>query len=245
VSAWTSNGVLVVGHRGGRGEGWPPENTLEAFEQARAQGAKAIELDVRTSARGEVVVFHDRTLERMTAGRDIRAVSDVPAPALQHVDIGGARVPLLADVLAWARLKGVAVNVELKHDVPSRLSLARETVRVAREAGADVLYSSFDPLLLGFVGALDPATPRALLVHAKQPLWARAVQASARPPVFSALHLERTQTEPRALRRYLHRGLRLGVWTVNELDEAAELARDGARSIITDRPGDVLMALRG
>jgi glycerophosphoryl diester phosphodiesterase len=202
-----------------------------------------VELDVRTTARGEVVVFHDRTLERMTAGRDVRGVGEVSFAVLRDVDVGGARVPRLAEVLAWARLQGVAVNVELKHDVPSRLALARETVRLTRDAGADVLYSSFDPLLLALVGALDPRTPRALLVHSAQPIWAHALQGGARPPLFSSLHLERSQTGRRALRRYLDRGLRLGVWTVNEAGEAAELARHGVESIITDRPGDVLAAL--
>jgi glycerophosphoryl diester phosphodiesterase len=244
VSAWRSNGVLVVGHRGGRGEGWPAENTFDAFERARAQGARAIELDARTTARGEVVVFHDRTLERMTEGGDIRGVSEVSFAALRNVDIGGARVPRLDEVLGWARLHGVAVNVELKHDVHSRVGLARETVRVTREAGADVLYSSFDPVLLALVAALDPGKPRALLVHSGQPLWARALQGGARPPLFSALHLERSQTGRRVLRRYLDRGLRIGVWTVNDPGEAADLARHGVESIITDRPGDVLAALR-
>ena len=62
LSLWTSEGPLVVGHRGGRGAGWPRENTIAAFEQARAQGARAIELDVRTCDR-EVIVLHDAPSE--------------------------------------------------------------------------------------------------------------------------------------------------------------------------------------
>jgi glycerophosphoryl diester phosphodiesterase len=233
-----------VGHRGGRGDGWPPENTLAAFERARAQGATAVELDVRTCAGGEVVVFHDATLERMTKGRDPRPVHGVSSAALRALDLGGGRPPLLSDVLAWARGAGVAVNVELKHDVPGRVALASETVRVTRESGADVLFSSFDPLLLAMVAALAPSVPRALLVHARQAPWADALQGSVRPPLVFAVHLESTQATLAAIRSCVRRGLHVGVWTVNEPSEATVLTELGAAWIITDRPGDVLAAQR-
>jgi glycerophosphoryl diester phosphodiesterase len=234
---------LVVGHRGGRGEGWPAENTMGAFAQARSQGARAVELDVRTCAGGGVVVFHDESLERMTAGRDTRLVSAVPLAELLRVDVGGgARIPELAEVLAWARAEGVAVNVEMKHEVPSRLTLARETVRIVRSAGADVILSSFDPLLLAMGGAFGPEIPRALLTHSKQARWADILQEAAWPPAVQALHIERIQATAGAS-RYVRRGLRLGVWTVNDASEAEGLARLGALSIITDRPGALIAAL--
>jgi glycerophosphoryl diester phosphodiesterase len=216
---------------------------MEAFERARAQGARAVELDARTCAAGQVVVFHDATLERMTRSRDTRRVKDLPYAALRGVDLGGARAPLLADVLAWARQRGVAVNVELKHDVPSRGALASEVARVVREAGADVLYSSFDPALLAWAAAFDPGTPRALLVHPRQAKWADVLQEAARPPAVSAVHLERTQARSSAVSTYRERGLCVGVWTVNEPREAVELARARASWIITDRPGEVLAAI--
>ena len=234
MTAWTT-APLVVGHRGGRGEGWPPENTIEAFEQARAQGARAIELDVRTCAGGEVVVFHDVSLERMVGG-DARRVCDVRLEELRALDLGGgARVPTLSEVLAWARDRDVAVNVEMKHDVPDRRTLARATMRCVRGARADVLLSSFDPTLLVLAAAVMPRTRRALLVHRDQPPWAEALQRIARPPLVQALHLERTQTDPRFVEGALGRGLRLGVWTVNDPGEAVDLVAMGVASIITDR----------
>jgi glycerophosphoryl diester phosphodiesterase len=244
VTLWAA-APLVVGHRGGRGEGWPPENTLEAFERARQQGARAIELDVRTCRGGDVVVFHDVSLARMTGGRAGRCVCDVPAGELRELDLGGgARIPALDDALAWARERDVAVNVEMKHDVPDRVGLARATALAVRSAGADVLLSSFDPTLLALAAALAPGVRRALLVHSAQPLWADAVQRLARPPLVHAIHLERTQTAPRALAGYLRKGLRVGVWTVNDPREGVDLVALGAASIITDRAGEMLTALR-
>ncbi len=114
---------------------------------------------------------------------------------------------------------------------------------MVEEAGADVLFSSFDPVVLAMVGALAPTFPRALLVHGDQGRWADALQEAARPPLVTGLHLERTQAWAGALRRYLRRGLRVGVWTVNDPSEARALVKNGVALIITDRPGDVLRAL--
>jgi glycerophosphoryl diester phosphodiesterase len=243
VSIWNTS-PLVVGHRGGRGEGWPQETTIAAFDRARLQGAPAVELDARTSAEGDAVVFHDVTLSRMTGGRDARRVCDVSAGELRAMG-----VPLLAEALSWAHASGVGVNVEMKHDVPTRATLARATVRAIRMTGADVLVSSFDPLLLGMAGALAPRVPRALLVHAAQPRWAHVMQRGARRPWVAWLHVERKQIALDAVNAakhvapYLRRGLRLGVWTVNDPSEAVDLVRLGVTSIITDAAGAIVDAL--
>lgn len=220
MTAWGA-APLVVGHRGGRGEGWPRENTVAAFERARVQGARAVELDVRTWE-GRVIVLHDPP----------RSGANVPPDA-----------PTLEEVLAWAHANGVAVNVEMKHDVPDRASLARATVRIVRDSRADVLLSSFDPLLLAMAAALAPSMRRALLVHSRQRRWADLLQAWVRPPAVTSLHLERTQTDPRIVRGALRRGLRVGVWTVNDPGEARDLVALGVGTIITDQPGAMLEAL--
>ena len=216
---------------------------MPAFEQARREGARAIELDVRTCGSGEVVVFHDETLSRMTGSREVRRVDAIDEAALGHVDLGGgARVPRLAEVLHWARDTGVAVNVELKHDVPSRLDLVRKVARDVADGRADVLFSSFDPLIVAMLAARAPRVPRALLTHAGQPRWADAVLRASRLPFVQAVHLERTQATARLVGACLRRGLRVGVWTVNDPREAHDLVGRGAASIITDAPGRLLRA---
>jgi glycerophosphoryl diester phosphodiesterase len=246
LSVWTT-APLIVGHRGGRGEGWPPENTIEAFERARAVGARAVELDVRTCAAGEAeaVVFHDETLARMTGSRDLRPVHEVTVAELRNVDLGGGiRVPTLADVLSWARGNGTAVNIEMKYDVARRVDLARATVRTLRACGGvDILLSSFDPFLLAIAAALAPSVPRALLTHAGQRLAANVLQELMRPPLVCAMHLEAKQANAVAVQRFARRGLRVGVWTVNDPLRARDLVGRGASSIITDAPDILLAAL--
>jgi glycerophosphoryl diester phosphodiesterase len=191
------------------------------------------------------VVFHDATLSRSSGGRDQRRVGDVHLAELRAMG-----VPTLEEALWWARSNGVGVNVEMKHDLVNRMALARETVHAIRVTGADVLLSSFDPLLLALASVLAPRVARALIVHAGQPLWADVLQRVVGPPYVQALHIERTQATPGTQRTtnldmgwYLRRTLRVGVWTVNDPREALELVRLGAASIITDAPGAILQAL--
>jgi glycerophosphoryl diester phosphodiesterase len=235
--------VTVVGHRGGRGSSWPAENTLGAFERARSQGAPAVELDVRICASGEVVVFHDPTLARLTEGRQTSRIADLSWSALSSVTLGtDQRIPRLDDVLAWANASGCALNVEVKHDVPDRIALVRAVARALRTTRARALVSSFDPLILLVLRVLAPELPLALLTDPSQ-RSARALHALARPSLVAALHVERRQASPNRIARWKRRGLTVGVWTVNDPVEARRLRDDGVDILISDEPGRILEAL--
>ena len=161
---------LVLGHRGARREA--PENTLPAFELATAQGAAGVELDVRLDGSGRVIVLHDRTLLRVTAGRDDRDVEALSADQLDQVTLdGGARVPTLEQVLGWAARGDHLLNVELKRDVTERRALVWRVAKLLRAhptARERVLLSSFDPLFVRALAWLLPEVPVSWLVHGKQ-----------------------------------------------------------------------------
>ena len=74
----------VIGHRGNRAHA--PENTLESFLEAVALGADALEFDLRVSRDGQLVVFHDPTLERTTDGRG--PVDQHSVAELKRLDAG-------------------------------------------------------------------------------------------------------------------------------------------------------------
>ena len=234
---------VVVGHRGGRGPGWPPENTLAAFERARAEGAQAVETDVRLCATGEAVLFHDPDLARMTGG-DRRLVAHVPAGELRGVKLTGGDdgIPTLAELVAWANEHGMGLNVEVKHDVPDRIALARAVARDVARARVPLVISSFDPLTLAAVALFTPRTLRALLTDVA-PRYAPLLHALTRPNVSWALHVHRKQAAAPAIARWKQRGLAVGVWTVNDALEARELARAGADLLITDAPARIVSAL--
>jgi glycerophosphoryl diester phosphodiesterase len=244
---------LVIGHRGLRRDGLV-ENTLAAFAAAQDEGAEAIELDVRLCASGEAVVLHDPTLERLTAGADLRAAADLTLAELSRVELPGAglgpdgapaHVSSLAEVLAFARERLLPVNIELKRDVPSRTAVVRAVARLLDrwDATHALLVSSFDPVMLAGLGALVPRVPRAILVHRTK--WHLAHAGLAVPLGAVAVNLARTLTRPELVRGLKARGLAVNVWTVNDPAEARDLAALGVDALITDAPGEVRAALGG
>jgi glycerophosphoryl diester phosphodiesterase len=224
----------VYGHRGSAGE---LENTLSAFEKAARDGADGIELDVRLSADLELVVMHDAAFDRVTGGRDPRHVAALPYAEIRRIDLGGGeRAPRLSEVLAWARGRGLRVNVEMKHGVPQRMTLAHATARVlsAVDPFLPIIVSSFDPLVLSTFATLMPRIPRALLVHRSK--WSTLALETGQ--IWrDGVHVERTLARNETIQRLLRRGLLLNVWTVNDLREATDLAAMGVDGIITDIPG--------
>jgi glycerophosphoryl diester phosphodiesterase len=233
----------VLGHRGVRGAA--PENTMAAFELAARAGADGVELDVRLSRSGELVVCHDPTLERATRGSDVRRVADLDTAELAKIDVGdGQGVPLLSDVLAWAEGAGRAVNVEMKRDVPSRPEVVAATARLLRDRSGRpaVIVSSFDPWMLAYLGLLLPAVPRGFLFapdHAYlRSGWPATLLRAA------AVHPERTLCSPGRVEKWRACGRLVHVWTVNDPGEARALAASGVDAIITDKPDVILDAVR-
>ena len=243
AGAWRrADRPLILGHRGVRGT--LPENTLAAFEAAAGEGADGIELDVRVCGTGELVVVHDPTLERVTSGRDLRAIAEMAHDELARVDVGdGQRVPTLTEALALARTRRLRVNVEMKRDAPDRTAIVRATARVLRrwDPNHPVLVSSFDPLMLAGLALLAPDVPRALLigrlsVKRRAPLFARPVR-------VLAVHLDRVLTSADAVRAWKRKGMLVNVWTVNDAVEARDLRAIGVDGIITDAPARIRDAL--
>ena len=96
--------LAIVAHRGL--EKGVPENTLAAFRQSASRGIKIIELDLRTTRDGHIVVIHDATLDRTTDCRG--RVADTTLIALKRCDAGwpthpGEQVPTFAEALAFVR----------------------------------------------------------------------------------------------------------------------------------------------
>lgn len=232
----------VFGHRGVRGDA--PENTMAAFELAAAAGADGIELDVRLCRSGELVVCHDADLARLTAGRDSRKLADLDRSELSRVDVGGGqRVPLLAEVLAWAETRGLRVNVEMKRDVPNRRAVVRETARVL-EGGPrpPVIVSSFDPWMLAYLSWQRPSLLLGYLFASGQTLTRSGWP--ARVIHVAAMHPERTEIDGARFRAWQKRGRIVNVWTVNDAAEARALAAMGVDAIITDVPRRLAEAVR-
>lgn len=102
--------MQIIGHRGA--SGYTSENTLSSFQKAIALGVDMIELDVYVIKTGEVVVFHDKTVDRTTNG--FGKIENYTFNELRKLDAGnGEKVPLLTEVLDLLH-KRLAINIELK-----------------------------------------------------------------------------------------------------------------------------------
>lgn len=230
-----AEGPLLWGHRGASAHA--VENTMTAFALAAEHRADGIELDVRTCATGEVVVFHDRTLDRL-AGRP-GAVAELPFRELSRVRLRGEPIPLLDDVLDLAFGAGMMVNIELKGDVPSRLTSVRAIVRLlSRRSPADlagVLCSSFRPEMLLWLRLSYGAVPGAFLFDAENTGVRRsaALLAAFRP---DGAHPHRTMVDGPHVATWHRRGMFVATWTADDPAELRRLDHAGVDGIITNDP---------
>jgi glycerophosphoryl diester phosphodiesterase len=225
---------LLIAHRGASGT--RPENTLAAFRQAVALGADMIELDVQLTRDGEVVVFHDHSVERTTDGRG--GVRSHTLAELRGLDAGswfgaayrGERVPTLAEVLREIPLP---VNVELKPT--GEEGLEARTLAVVEAAGATgrVVFSSFlEAALVRLRGSSATAAIAVLWETGDLPNGlARMERVAAR-----ALHLRKDAATPEVLARLQALGVPVRVWTVNDQAEMERLAAGGIEGVFTDYP---------
>ena len=146
-------------HRGLHGDG-AAENSLTAFRRA-VEAGYGIELDVRLSRDGQLVVFHDDTLDRVTgaSGR---------VDAYDYCELMGMRlsdtedtVPLFTEVLSAVDGR-VPLLIELKEDA-GKYAVTEKTLEILKDYKGDYIIESFNPLALGRVKKKNPEILRGIL----------------------------------------------------------------------------------
>ena len=242
----------MYAHRGGAA--LRPENTIEAFDNGLALGADGLELDVRLTRDGAVVVHHDDTLERTTSGRG--RMGACTSDELGKVDAGywfkptdaghdfpyrgvGVCVPLLRDVLA--RYPAIPLIVELKQNLPE---LAHRTIDQLRQASAldRVALGSFSWRVLRVARAYEPRIATgASREETRLALYRSWVRWPLKDEAYREFQVPEKSGPTRIVSRrfvtHAHRaGLPVKVWTVNDVEDMRRLIGWGVDAIITDRP---------
>lgn len=241
----------VIAHRGGAARA--PENTLAALAGARALGADAVELDVRLSRDGEVVVIHDATVDRTTSGTGF--VHALTAAELGRLDAGarfssdgGRSFPFRGQHVGVPRLAEV---IEALPDMPLLIE-----IKLPAALGPTVaLLERYDAVGRSVVAAADirgvgPARGGALRTGASSRdtvALLTSFRSAATLPYETLCIPQRHFGFPLPMRRLVTRARRAGtvthVWTVNDPRAAKRLWRLGVAGIITDVP-DVMVAAR-
>jgi glycerophosphoryl diester phosphodiesterase len=252
-----SSHALVFAHRGGAA--LAPENTIAAFDQGCRSGADGIELDVRASRDGVVVVHHDATVDRTTGHRG--AVAALDARELAQLDAGyrfcrqgaypfraqGIGVPTLDEVLR--RYRDCRVIVEMKVDSAEFAAAVVDVVRSA-DAVDRVCLGAFGRRALKAARAIQPAlATSAAREEVRWALYRSWFRWPARRPPYAGYQVperaEATRIVSPAFIRHSHAaGLGVQVWTVDTEADARRLLGWGVDGLISDRPDLIVPLLR-
>ena len=240
---------LAMAHRGFSLDGL--ENSMAAFRAAVDLGFRHLETDVHTTADGVLVLFHDKTLDRITAERG--RIADLPAAAVARARIGGTEpIPLFEELVAafpdvrfnvdvkdWNSVTPLASAIE-RHGLHDRVLVASFSDRRRRAVLKQLsrpAASSAGTVSTALFVVLGPVLPAPLmsLVAARALQGVHALQVPVR---YGAV----TVVTPGFIRRAHRHGLQVHVWTVNEPAEMHRLLDLGVDGIVTDR-ADLLKAV--
>ncbi|MHB1518700.1 MAG: glycerophosphodiester phosphodiesterase [Acidimicrobiales bacterium] len=206
------------------------ENTLEAFGRALSLGADGVELDVRLTSDGAMVVHHDPLLDRGGPICELRA-GELPS-WVPHLDE------------AIEACSGSSLNIEIKNlpsehgfDPTERLAAAVAEVAAGAAGPEEVIISSFWPPTLERVHRTRPDLRRGLLL----PSWFdphRAVGAAGECGC-TAVHVPIELVHPGLVADAHGHGLSVAAWTVNQAEHLEQMGAAGVDAVITD---DVILA---
>jgi len=217
--------VLIIAHRGA--SAYEPENTLRAVKKALDMGADMVEVDVRATKDGHIIVIHDETVNRTTNGRGY--VKNMTLKELKMLDAGQKeRVPTLQEVAQLIKGKAKLV-VEIK--VPG---IEEKVIQIIEHngIGEEALITSFHHPILMHVKRLNPKIQTGVII-ASRPIRPAQLALDAKANALFPKYIYVDSEMVEEAHRY---GLAIYPWTVDSVEEAKNLIRMGVDGIVTNRP---------
>ncbi len=240
IEAARTGKVLIVGHRGALGHA--PENTLASFRMGLDLGCDLVETDIHLSRDGALVLMHDPEVSRTTNGKG--RIKDMTLAEIRRLDAGswfherfrGERVPVLGDLLEWAK-KRIPVVIEIKGDpLPAQGIEAALLAELRRHnLVKDVMVIGFHHDSLKRVKDMEPAVTVGLTYSCRLVDTvgaARATGADSVRPHWSYWSRELVDEVHKA-------GLTAHAWVANDEECTAYLAEMGIDSLGVDFPDRV------
>jgi glycerophosphoryl diester phosphodiesterase len=222
--------MIKIGHRGAKG--YAPEDTLKSFQKALDLGVDVVELDVQVCKTGELVIIHDKKVDRTTNGSGY--VAEKTFHELRNLDAGeNEKIPELMEAFDLINRKA-KINIEMKSVKTAKLvhELIEEYVKSRSWQYHDFWVSSFNHRELQKfhllnpdvkIGALISSIPLSLAVFAEE-LGADSVNISD-----EFVNKELVDDAHR-------RGLKVYVHTVNDFDEIERVRQLQVDGIFSDFP---------
>jgi glycerophosphoryl diester phosphodiesterase len=225
--------LIVTAHRGASSVA--PENTLSAMIAAVEAGADFAELDVRLTRDGQVVLLHDRTLDRTTNGTG--DVWDFTLEELRSLEAGswfseeydGEPIPTLREVIRYARGR-LSLNIEIKvsREEPTIAAAVADILR-SEGCGGSCLITSFSREIVEEVKRIAPEIQTGFIFGSDYP-------ADVFDGDWEILSVNIEAVDSAFVASAREAGKSVHVWTVDDRDEIIRLIGLGVNGIISNRP---------
>ena len=229
---------LIIAHRGD--QSMAPENTLPAFQRALAGGADGVELDVRLTRDGQLVVFHDRSLGRTSNGHG--PVDHCTLAEVRSLDVGSwfspdfrnETAPTLDEVFQ-ALPHDYLINVEMKVVIKDMKLIAHRVAETVRrhQRWQSTLVASFNPVALYHLRRFDPSIARGYIWSRRHPYPIRSRWLS--PLVNAHWYDPANDTYKAELhRKFRRRGRRLLAWDSDFDGDLQKMAATRLDAVVTN-----------
>lgn len=242
--------TLVYAHRGASAA--YPEHTLPAYEESLRLGADGVECDIRLTADGVAVLWHDDTVDRCSNGTG--RVSAMTLAQLRALDIYNWRngvpasdktqIMTLEELLelTTSHPSLVRLAIETKHPVKSGGAIERELARLLQRFGIEadrerVMTMSFSRLAVARAARLLPALEHVYLVE-KRNRFVRNLRIPRGSTIIGP-DVQFVLEDPTFVERSHARGAKVYVWTVDDPLVADHCRQLGVDALATNRPTEV------
>jgi glycerophosphoryl diester phosphodiesterase len=242
----------IIAHRGISAKS--PENTLASFELAASvSGIDMIELDVRLSKDEEVIVLHDRTLQRTSTGNgparnySMDEIRKFDAGSWFHPLFSNQRIPTLCEVFQQVGDK-LWVDVEIKSDWLHRERsglLEEKVLEAVHTCGMDnrVMFSSFDHKLLANIKKIKPSSVTGILYNLSRD-FSRMPSMLAERVGASVFVCAKRELTHRMVDDAHNHGIAVYVYTLNSINDARRMLTYGVDGILSNNADEILDVIK-
>jgi len=243
----------VIAHRGISAKA--PENTLAAFSLAtKSNGIDMVELDVRLSSDEQVIVLHDRTLQRTSTGNgaarnySYAEIAQFNAGSWFHRSFSRERIPTLRSVLELVKGKRW-VNIELKSDFlhkEQRGVLEEKVLQVVRECGMlqQVMFSSFDHHLIANLKRMNAVSITGVLYNLYRDFGRMPSKIAGRTDA-SVFVCAKQELRKGMIQDAHDNGIAVYIYTLNFVQDVQKMLDFGVDGILSDNADDIVTLVKG
>ena len=235
MNSCSNHNTLSIGHRGAKG--YVAENTYESISKAIELNVDGIEIDVFKCASGELVLFHDEDLKKLTGESGL--IENLTIKELeQFLVLGKYKIPTLEEVLKKLE-EPIFVNIELKgsNTAEATSKIIQYFVKNTSWGLENFIVSSFNWLELEQLRIIDKYIPVGVLVGRSVSIneaieFGKKINAQAIHPNYALL-------DDSTVKKIKNNGFKIYTWTVNNIDDINFMKKLKVDGIISDFPDKI------